>query len=108
METFLGLSYDRVHSTPDKFVEEVFWRSLFPEAQLLARCIWPIHPGFFRDDLELIRQAFNQTSLEDMESEIHAFRFAHPVRGWLRDRWRVRVSGRRILNLARSLSGRMV
>ena len=51
-------------------------------------------------DRELIRQAGETTSLDELKSELIGFFNAHPPSGWLRKRMKVRLSGQSLTNLA--------
>jgi hypothetical protein len=85
------------------FAEEVFWRSLYPHAVRPARLLWTRNPAFFKRDFELIALLEDATSCAEMRGEIEAFREHVPPRGLLQGRFRLRISGQRLLKLGAKL-----
>jgi hypothetical protein len=83
------------------FEEDVFWRSLYPHARGFARLMWRFWPGYFQRDLELIRRLAVVTSGQEVRFEVDNFRYQHPESGLFRRGLRLRVSGKRLINLAR-------
>lgn len=105
METqnFKDLFCARYKCVPDDFESAVLERCLCPKGRSLARVVLRVNPGHFMPDRELIRQAGETTSLDELKSELIGFFNAHPPSGWLRKRMKVRLSGQSLTNLAGKL-----
>jgi len=85
------------------FEEGVFWDALYSHARVPARILWRLWPSYFERDLDLVRRTGAATSLNELKFEIDNFRYQHPEFGLLRRALKVRVSGQRIMKLARPL-----
>ncbi len=101
--SFFDLFCSAFDCAPEDFSAAVFWLCLFPQAIFLARLLWRLHRNYFRPDFDLINRLKTVTSLDDFSSELNDYRRFHPVDGFLRTRFHLRVSGRLLLALAEKL-----
>lgn len=101
--TFSSLYCEKFHCPPEKFEEEVLWRCLQPRSALIARLLWKWVPDFYQPDFDLISEIKDLTAVDDLSSEIGVVRYHQPVRGMIRGRLRVRVSGQRLVDLGDEL-----
>jgi hypothetical protein len=85
------------------FEKDVLWRALYPHARIFASIMWRLWPAYFQRDLELIRRLVTVTSTEEVRFEVDNFRYQHPEFGLFRQGLRLRLSGKRLLNLARKV-----
>ena len=85
------------------FEEEVFWASLYPHARMLAKVLWRLWPSYFERDLDMIRRVSTVLSLNELRFEIDNYRYQHPEMGLLRRGLKMRISGQRLMKLARPL-----
>jgi len=83
------------------FEEGVFWQALYPHARLFARIMWRIWPRYFQRDLDLIRRLSSVSTDQEVRFEVGNFRYQYPEFGLFRRGLRLRVSGKRLMNLAR-------
>ena len=83
-------------------MDDVFWRCLFRHALPLAFLIRRLNPGFFTEDMDLIREVGATTTQQLFKNEINYF-FGRNLRdkSWLRKTFRIRVSGNRLIRLRR-------
>jgi hypothetical protein len=101
--TFASLFCEKFQCAPEKLEEEVLWRCMQPRFVFVARLAWKYIPDFYLPDFHLINQVRDLTGVEDVSSEIEAFRYHHPARGFLRGWLRLRISGQLVVNLAYQL-----
>ncbi len=102
-KTFLE-AWNQAHpQTSVTFEEDVFWRTLYPHAILFSWVMWRLWPAYFARDLDFIRRLSSVTSANEMRFEIDNFRYQNPEYGLLRGRLRLRVSGKRVLHLAKRM-----
>ena len=100
---FCELYCDRFQCSPMEFDDDVFWRCLHPRARLWAHLIRMVNRNYFATDIELIESVGDLTDLDQMDSEVMLFRYHRPAKGFWRGKMRVRISGRRLLGLAKDL-----
>jgi hypothetical protein len=98
-KTLQELFIARHGCTPRQFRRRVFWRSLHWQALFLAPLLLPAR--HFSADFELIGACGSARSLDAIREEIQAFRHDPRNAGWLRRRARIRVSARKLLQMAR-------
>lgn len=91
---------------PEEATETVFWLCVYPQAIPLARLLWHLHRGYFAADLEFIERVSRLTSPAEVRLEFSRFRYYQPVKGVLRRFLKVRISGKRLLELADQLFAR--
>ena len=101
--SFVDLYCNEFDCSPENFEESVFRQCLFPHAVQLVSIIWGLNPRYFNADLELIRQVKFLNKADEVALEIQRFRHHDKRTGVLRRWLKARVSGRRLLNLARLL-----
>jgi hypothetical protein len=101
--SFVDLYCDKFDCSPEKFEESVFRQCLYPHAVQLVSIISGLNPRYFNADLELIRQVKFLNKADEVSLEIQRFRYHDKRTGGLRRWLKARVSGRRLLTLARSL-----
>jgi hypothetical protein len=83
--------------------KDMLWRALYPHARVFAHIMWRLWPGYFKRDLELIRRLVSVTSADEVRFEVDNYRYQHPEFGFFRRNLRLRLSGKRLLNLARKV-----
>lgn len=88
---------------PAAFEKRVLWNCMHQRAILLARLIYAFYPGFFRQDLDVIRQMGKATSVADAQEILKAFRELNEGRGLLRRKLQLRISGQKLMKLATEL-----
>jgi hypothetical protein len=88
------------------FAKRVFWQCVYPHARWLARGVYFISPAFFEPDFAMIMAVGKACSLAEIRNEIDLHRYYTPASGVLRRRFKVRVSGQRLVNLASKVLGR--
>ena len=100
MKTFREAVCGRFDISPDAYEQEVLWRCFFPPTLALGKLFWHLHPAYFDEDLEVIRDIAGCVSVSQVCAELNDFRYHHPLRGLPRRFLRVRVSGQRLVELA--------
>lgn len=82
------------------YVRRVFWHALPRVALPLAACVWLVRREFFTHDFALIRELGQTRDAIEFYVLIKQFR-DETIRtgGWLRNAFRLRVSGRRLRQL---------
>jgi len=94
----------RFNCPPDQFEEQAFRQCLPFHARLLAPLIQKFSPGFFADDLELIKYLGEATNWREARTEVATFQdMVRAKESFLRDGCRLRVSGRLATRLANRL-----
>ena len=78
----------------------VFWRALPRESLPVAACVWLVRHEFFHRDFALIRELGQTRDATEFYILIEQFRDETILSGgWLRNTFRLRVSGRRLRRL---------
>jgi hypothetical protein len=91
---------DEVGCPSEEFANRVFWRCLHRRALPLSAVVYLMNRSFFERDFCTIRQLGVARSFEEFGAEVNSFRSDNRRHGgFLRRRLRVRVSGRRLMNL---------
>ena len=100
LETFRE-AYCRRFSCPvDHFERKVFWRALYPHSIPVAWLILLLKPKYFANDFAAIRQFGILRTREEAHSELDGLAYTNRHQpSSLRNVFRVRVSGRRLLRL---------
>ncbi|HVY70089.1 MAG TPA: hypothetical protein VHH73_09180 [Verrucomicrobiae bacterium] len=89
---------------PGQFEEKIFNECLPPSAMPLARLVRRFRPHFFQSDFLAIRYCGEATSFQAIRSEIDSFAQENRDRGgFLRRNLKLRISGRRLMDVARQL-----
>ena len=84
-----------------KFARKVFWRALYPHAWPFVPFLGGFRSDYFAADRELISGAGRATTMIQLRVEIADFVMDANNRGWLRQRFHVRISTTRLKRLAR-------
>ena len=102
-------AFCETHGCPlEAFEARVFWRCLHRRALPLSALLYRLNPGFFEPDFRTIRQLGLARSFEEFGQEVNSFRSDNRRHGGLvRRRLRVRVSGRRLMELVFTLPSDM-
>jgi hypothetical protein len=85
---------------PAQFSRRIFWRTLHFHALFPAPLL--LLGGYFRADFNLIASCGRARSLDAVLEELDAFRHDPRNTGWLRSRARIRISTRKLLQIARN------
>lgn len=90
--------------SPDQFEEKVFRKCLYPQARLVASFIRLFSHRFFFYDFELLNSVGEASTLSEIVADIGAFRCNPRWQGGvLRRTLRIRISGKRLIALAKGL-----
>jgi hypothetical protein len=85
---------------PAQFSQRIFWRTLHFHALFPAPLL--LLGGHFRADFNLIATCGRARSLGAVVEELYTFRHDPRNTGWLRSRARIRISTRKLLQIARN------
>jgi hypothetical protein len=98
--TFRELFCEQVGCTPDRFEEEVFWRTLHLHSIPLAKVIYQKNPAFFKEDFDFIREVGTVSDPGTFTTELNRFH-GRNVRDktFLRGSASIRVSAKRLIAL---------
>lgn len=102
MATFCEIYCGRHHCTAAQFQNRVFWSCLYPHARLIVWAILPFSFDYFSADRQLIAGAGEAVSMRRVRDEVRDYFWSSDNRGWWRQTARIRVSGQRLSDLARS------
>jgi len=87
--------------TSEEFVRRVFWKCLHRHALPIAPVLLAVYPRYFDADRELILGVRRAVKMGQVWEEVREF-FINPRHtGWLRRKVNIRVSARRLIDLAR-------
>jgi hypothetical protein len=89
----------------EDFEKHFLFACLYRHAALLGRLFYYLDKRFFKDDLKLAAIAGVTLSRSELRREILNHRYENPPKGILHGTFRIRVSGRRIMDLAQTLFG---
>jgi hypothetical protein len=82
------------------FESQVFWRCLHRSSWAVSFLIAIFHPRYFDEDKSLIQRLGNTKSGTEFLNEVIAFQRTTRLEiGTLRVKWRLRISGQRLLEL---------
>jgi len=85
----------------EDFNRRVFWKCLYRHALPLAAFLFWTNREFFRPDLELIQSLSSTTTFSEVKAEASFIRHDQRMQsGFLRGTLRIRISGRRLADLA--------
>jgi hypothetical protein len=94
---------------PEQFRTRLFWRSLHRRAVPLARFIMLVSPGYFSLELAFIDEVGEAHNANETAHLIKRYRDdCRTLRNVLHERLRLRVSGRRLLALIKTLDREVV
>src|SRR5262245_46428972 len=103
---FRLLFSERFGCAPNEFEQKMFSKSLFWHARLFT---WLIRnkAAFFREDLEMLREVATARNTKEVVSELNRFYGRNRRdKSFLRTRCFLRVSGKRVLRIYRSLASK--
>ena len=87
--------------TLEQFSRKMFWRCLHRHALPLAPVILVLRPRYFDADWELLREIRRAVTMNHVWEEVREY-FVNPRHvGWFRRRANIRLSARRVINVAR-------
>jgi len=98
-QTFYDLCCRHFGCKPEACEDAIFWHCLFSQSKLKARLMHALHPEFFLADRKLIRSLAGVASYAELENELMEFRVDYISGGFLREKWRMRVSTTKIARL---------
>lgn len=101
MNSFEDLFCQAHRCSPDEFRRRVFWKTLTWRGKLLAPFLGGSTGEHFSPDRSLISGVGRATDMAQIRAEIRDYFEDATNRGWLRQVADVRVSTRRVRNLAR-------
>jgi hypothetical protein len=85
----------------EDFDKRVFWKCLYRHALPLAALLCWTNKEFFQPDLDLIHSLAASTTFSEVKAEASFIRHDQRMQdGFLRHALRIRISGRRLANLA--------
>lgn len=90
----------RFKCPPEQFDRAVFRRCLYPQARSVA---WLLPRRAFSDDWDMIAAVGKATSLQQVKKIVNDFRSVKPDDQSLMFIFKFRVSGRKIIDLARDI-----
>lgn len=95
---------DFLQCSSEDYEGQLFKRSLHQHARPIAGLLRRLNPDFFQEDVALIRDLANAHSHGEVLTELNRF-YGRNVRdrNWLRKTLSLRISGKRILRLSRTL-----
>jgi len=98
---FKSLFCERFRCAPDEYEPRVFGKCLYFHARLLAPLARLLSPSIFVEDVKFVRVLGRATDLEDARIDVANFKDSNRwVKGTLRRQFKIRVSGKKAMNLA--------
>ena len=103
-KNFRALFCEKFQCSPQEFEGQLFSRCLHRRARPLAAVVSKLDPDFFREDLGFIGDLASARSHDEVRMEVDRFR-GRNLRdtNWLRKRFSLRISGKRVQRLSRKL-----
>jgi hypothetical protein len=101
---FRALFCDKFQCSPQEYEQQMFSRCLHRHTFPVTRFLSKMNPDFFREDTGLIQDLATAGSHGEVLTELNRF-YGRNVRdrNWLRKRFSLRISGKRVLRLSRKL-----
>jgi len=99
VKTFEEAYCEHHRCTPVQFRRRVFWTTLHRHALPLAP--WLLFGGYFAPEYELIAGCGRAEAMRHLVEELEVYRVHHVHSSWLRQRFAIRVSARRLRRIAR-------
>jgi hypothetical protein len=102
---FRQLFSEQSGAAPDQFERKLFYKCLFRHALPFAWMLEKLSPNFFREDFEMLRDVATARNTEEVICELNRF-FGRNARdkSFLRPTFYLRISGKRVLRIYRSLT----
>jgi hypothetical protein len=101
MKTFEELFCEVNKCTPAEFPRRLFWKCLYRHALPVAPVLMVLSPKYFAPDKQLIADVRRAEKMNQVWEEVRQYFADSTHRHWLRRRGNVRISARRLINLAR-------
>ena len=101
MKTFEERYCAATGCTPEEFPRKVFWRCLHRHALPVAPVILLLNDDYFSLDRELIAEVRKAEKMNHVWEEVRQYFVSPKHEGLLRRRANIRLSARRLINLAR-------
>ena len=89
--------------TAETYAQTVFWHCLATRARRIARLVLWFRPGLPQHDLDLLDVAARCATPIQVYRELDAHRANYPQKGFLRQKLGVRLSGAKLMELAKEL-----
>jgi hypothetical protein len=94
----------RFNCPPEDYAERAFRKCLYAHAKPLTGILRLLNSGFFSEDIKFIEALGTAVDMKDVRAEAASFHDANRHDpGFLRTAWKLRVSGRKAMRLARKL-----
>ena len=103
-KTFRESFCERIGCPLEQYEKRVFWRCLYRRSLPLAVPVYLLKQRFFTLDLQTIRQLGFARSTLEFRTELENFRYDYRMQGGLLRFFRVRISGKRVMSLLRSVA----
>lgn len=100
MKSFRALFCEEHRCDAEQFTRRVFWQCLYRQAALVAPLLGGFQGERFSLDRELIDGVGRAVNMSQVRHEVRDFFSNSGNRGWLRRRFNVRVSAKRLLHLS--------
>jgi hypothetical protein len=100
LKTFREACCERLGIFGEAFERDVLLQCIPPQHLLIGRLVWRFGRGYFRKDIELIREVANCTNLGELHTELSDHQYKNSNRGFWRGFLRLRLSGQRLVDLA--------
>jgi len=85
----------------ESFEKRIFWNAVHPEIKPVAFLINCLRPSFFRSDLDCIRSIATAETKQEVRAIVNSLQYDPTFKqGFFRGFLRVRISGRRLTELA--------
>ena len=104
-ENFADIFCQRFPCPRPDFAEAVLWRCVPTLRKTLVRLIWRIDPGLYQNDLFLIGEVGNATTVDQVREIINFFNKQPATRSFIRQRLKARLSRGKLQALAESVLG---
>lgn len=88
---------------PTDFADSLFWKSVRWYWKPIAALIKAIAPSYFKPDYEFIKSIAFCESFRDIKGEIASYHWECSTSRFLRRRFHIRVSSKRVARLGRRL-----
>jgi hypothetical protein len=101
MKTFEELYCEANKCAPADFPRRLFWKCLYRHALPIAPLIMILNPKYFEPDRQLISDVCRADKMNQVWEEVRQYFVDSRHRDWMRRKGNVRISARRLINLAR-------
>ena len=99
---FRELFCEHFQCPPEAYDQKMFWLCIYRQALPFAHVIKILSPHFFDKDLAVIRQLGITTSQKEFHDEAEDYFYnVHSYGNVLQRSWRIRISGKRLIRLAK-------